>query len=258
MIEEGRNFWTNRQGDFDAEAVRRLGFPCEGDFLERIDGNIHANRMRLIIASDEIPTELSQIIEFLNEASEFDIYGIEVTLFTGKSKGQRILAPRLVGLTESSRERKGTHNRSRWTYEKFTSVVSENYSSEELRLIDDLIRFGKEVSGRDIEWGNGKDRGSFTSRLLIDSQRFSLFSVYTTRQFSTNIGWAYGNNPDLDIRVSERYRSRVSNDLGIQYDRGSWEHGWPMAPLSILSERKVAFEQLITDYVSEMKACGPS
>ncbi len=254
MIDEGRAYWSHRKGNLDTQAVERLGIALDGDFLERIDSNIGSNRMRLIIASDEIPPELKQIIEFLNDASDFDIYGIEVQLFSGKDSNRKILAPRLVGLTEAARERKSSSTGSRWTYERFIEELQRESSSEAVAFADELLRFGEEISGRPVEWGNGKDRGSFTARLLAGGDRFSLFSVYTTGGLSINFGWSYQKYPDLGIDVSEKYRARIRKDLGIDFEQSSWERGWPMTDLLLLAPHKDTLCQIVRDFVDELSS----
>ena len=254
MIDEGRAYWSDRKGSLDSQAMDRLGFALDGDFLERIDSNIGSNRMRLIIASDEIPPELKQIIEFLNDASDFDIYGIEVQLFSGKDGNRKILAPRLVGLTEAARERKGSSAGSRWTYERFIEELQRETSSEAVAFADELLRFGEQVSGRPVEWGNGKGRGSFTARLLAGGDRFSLFSVYTIGELSINFGWSYQKYPDLGIDVSEKYRARIKKDLGIDFEQPSWERGWPMTDLLLLEPHKDALCQIMRDFVDEIRS----
>jgi hypothetical protein len=256
MMDEGRAYWRARNGDLDSQAVDRLGIMLDSDFLERIDSNIGSNRMRLIIASDEIPPELKQIIEFLNDASEFDIYGIEVQLFSGRDRNRKILAPRLVGLTETARERKSSASGtgSRWTYERFVEALQAESSSEAVPFADELIRFGEQVSDRPVEWGNGKGRGSFTARLLLGSNRFSLFSVYTTGELSINFGWSYQKYPDLGIDVSEKYRARIKEELGIEFEQSSWERGWPMTDLLPMKQRKDVLHRIVTDFVQEIRA----
>jgi hypothetical protein len=254
MVDEGRVFWNERKGDLDTQAVQRLGRQLDADFLARIDSNIGSNRMRLIIASDEIPPELKQIIEFLNDASDFDIYGIEVRLFTGKDTNRKILAPRLVGLTETARERKGSTSGPRWSHERFIEDLQHDSPSGAAAFAEELMQFGKQLTGRDVEWGTGKGRGSFTVRLVVGANRFSLFSVYTTAELSVNIGWAYLKYPDLGIDVSEKYRARFKKELGIDFERSSWERGWPMTELMSLKQHKEAFGGILSDFIAEVKS----
>ena len=119
--------------------------------------------------------------------------------------------------------------------------------------------FGAEVSGRPVEWGTGKDRGSFTARLIVGDERFSLFSVYTTGEFSLNIGWGHERLAGMGLDVSEKYRAKANEKLSFDFARTPWERGWPMAKLSALvSDNAEAFKAVVREFVSEVQAAVPA
>lgn len=253
FAEEGEHFWRSRNSDLDTEARRRFGFSLDEEFLHKIDANIHSNKLRLIIAADAVPRELRRIMEFLNETAAFDIWGVEIRLFAAKGSGRKILAPKAVGLTETTKEQK-SRSGTRWDDERFFDVLVQEVSSPEVvNLAEELLSFAKEVSGRDVDWGIGKERGSYTCALLTKNERFSLFSVYTTGQFSVNIGWNFRKQEKLGIEFSAKYRQRVLHDLNIEFDVRTWERGWPMADLSeLLPEKLEDFKQIVRDFAAEI------
>lgn len=254
IIEEGRQFWSARGGDFEIEFVNRLGFSITDDFLRKIDSNLNTNKIRLLIVADEIPSELTRIIEFLNDASQFDVFGIEVRLFASKDKKYKMLAPHLIGFTETTKEKK-EKNSIRWDKERFFNTLASSSQQEKIVLAERLLVFGKELTNREVEWGVGKERGSFTVRLVLSrDERFSLFSVYTTGHFSINIGWNANKFRTSAPDLSETYRKRVLNELGIDLNQTSWEKGWPEADLSTLESKVDLFEIIMTDFVNEVKS----
>jgi len=251
MFEEGREFWNKRGLDFETEALKRLGLSFEGEFVDKVAANLDGNRMRLIIASDGIPSELRTVVEFLNETSSFEVYGLEVRFFATEEESHRILAPRIVGFTERARKRPRGE---RWNAERFFLALEQTGAPQEVDLARDLMDFGVEISGRAVEWGTGKARGSFTARLLVDDERFSLFSVYTTGQFSLNIGWNHERLARIAPDLSERYRAQVKSRLSIDFDRNSWERGWPMADLLVLvPDNAGGFKELLRVFVAEVQ-----
>jgi len=251
MFEEGREFWNKRGLDFETEALKRLGLSFEGEFVDKVAANLDGNRMRLIIASDRIPSELRTVVEFLNETSSFEVYGLEVRFFATEEESHRILAPRIVGFTERARKRPRGE---RWNAERFFLALEQTGAPQEVDLARDLMDFGVEISGRAVEWGTGKARGSFTARLLVDDERFSLFSAYTTGQFSLNIGWNHERLARIGPDLSERYRAQVKSRLSIDFDRNSWERGWPMADLSVLvPDNAGGFKELLRGFVAEVQ-----
>lgn len=146
----------------------------------------------------------------------------------------------------------------RWDRERFFAALAQRNSPEEIALAEDLMAFGIEVSGNAIEWGAGKDRGSFTARLTLGSERFSLFSVYTTGQFSLNIGWSHEKLSRLGLDLSEKYRAEVKSRLSLDFARNGWERGWPMANLSVLiPDNARRFKDLVSEFVSQVGEIVP-
>lgn len=254
FLEEGRVFWRTRQTDIEAEALKRLEVPFDDELIGKITSNTNQNKMRLIIASDNIPPELRRIIEFLNDASAFDIFGIEVRYFAAKEHNYRILAPYLVGFSETTKERKARGTADKWDYDRFFEVLQSQSTTHEVQLADELFNFGKEITGREVEWGVGKERSSFTARLVIGKEKFSLFSVYTTNQFTINIGWNCNRLKRLGIDISEEYRIKVKNELNMEFDQKSWEQGWPTGQLTtLIPATKEAFKALIKEFATKVQ-----
>jgi len=73
---------------------------------QQAEANLRAARLRLLFVADVIPPELRRIIEFLNEQmASTEVLGVEIRNY--ESGDLRALVPRVVGLTEAARERKG-------------------------------------------------------------------------------------------------------------------------------------------------------
>ncbi len=247
LFEEMETFWNTKGSSYEAEAQSRLRISFDREFTERIQSNLDSGKIRLIIAADKLPSELKTVITFLNKATTFDVFGLEVRLFANNDNPGYILAPHLIGTPVPIS--KGT----RWDRERFFAALGSNVSKKETTLAEKLIEFGNEVTGRPGEWGTGKERGSFTSRLAVDSERFSLFSVYTTGNASINIGWNRRFDR-LGLDMAQKYRAKVRDELSIEFDQKTWVRGWPMIKLSKLAKDDAEiFKKLITDFISEVR-----
>nr|WP_319372364.1 hypothetical protein [uncultured Methanobacterium sp.] len=72
----------------------------EEEFWENVANNLKEEKMRLIVVSDEIPRNLQNIIEFLNNKIEStEVLALEIKQFTDNATGTRTLVPRLMGQT---------------------------------------------------------------------------------------------------------------------------------------------------------------
>lgn len=72
----------------------------EEEFWKNVDNNLKEENMRLIVVSDEIPRNLQNIIEFLNNKIEStEVLALEIKQFTDNATGTKTLVPRLMGHT---------------------------------------------------------------------------------------------------------------------------------------------------------------
>lgn len=75
------------------------------EFWNRVKSNLGSRRIRLIFVADRIEAELETIVLFLNEQmKDTTVVALELAQFSDGTA--RILAPRLIGLTPKSIERK--------------------------------------------------------------------------------------------------------------------------------------------------------
>ncbi len=72
----------------------------EKEFWDKVDKNLKEEKMRLIVVSDEIPRNLQNIIEFLNnKIKSTEVLALEIKQFTDNATGTKTLVPRLMGHT---------------------------------------------------------------------------------------------------------------------------------------------------------------
>lgn len=70
----------------------------EEEFWEKVETNLRLERLRLLFVADKIPTELQQIVEFLNrQMRETEVLAVEIRQFEGA--GRQTLVPRVIGKT---------------------------------------------------------------------------------------------------------------------------------------------------------------
>lgn len=87
------------------QAIRNL-LHLDGDttveaFWEKVEHNLRAGKVRLLFVAERIPIELRRLVVFLNERfAEIDVLAVEIKQFY--VNGQRVLAPRVVGITPES------------------------------------------------------------------------------------------------------------------------------------------------------------
>lgn len=93
--------------DEESEAVLQtfLDGRHRDDFWQRVDENLAAGRVRLVVAADAIPSELARVVEFLNDQMRADVRAVELGWFES-ADGRKALVPRIIGVTERTRAAK--------------------------------------------------------------------------------------------------------------------------------------------------------
>lgn len=77
------------------------------EFWTRAGENLRAGKVRMVFVSDEIPRELTRVVEFLNgQMNPAEVIAIEVKQYVGVD-GTKTLVPRVIGQTAEVEARKG-------------------------------------------------------------------------------------------------------------------------------------------------------
>jgi hypothetical protein len=75
------------------------------DFWGQVESNLRSGKARLLFVADELPRELRRLIEFMNEKmTDVEVLGVTVKQYQGQDLDA--LVPRVIGLTEASRDKK--------------------------------------------------------------------------------------------------------------------------------------------------------
>lgn len=250
-----RTVFEKQCGGDDPVAVLAEGLEDDIDadaFRSDVDTNLKAGKIRLVFVADLFPPELRRVVEFLNvQMSPAEVLGIEIRQYVGE--GLQTLVPHVIGRTIPT-----TGSRERWDRDRFFAAVAVSADRDEIRIAEKLLSYAQSLTERDAEWGSGKERGSFTARLTVNGQRFSVFSVYTTGQFSLNMGWGYSSRTERRTEMAERFRLLAKERLGLDFGENVWVNGWPMAPLSLLGAHMDAFKKLTGEFVSDARELASS
>lgn len=74
-------------------------------FWQQVETNLRQGKIRLVFVADAIPKELRRLVEFLNaKMNDVEVLAVEVKQFLGE--GQRAMVPRVIGITEATRQAK--------------------------------------------------------------------------------------------------------------------------------------------------------
>ena len=127
-------YWSSRQESLNDKLRSFLeGEEVDVDaFWNSIDENLKRNKIRLIIAADQLQPETRSVIEFLNnEFKTAEILGLELTCY-GESADDFVIVPRIIGQTqETSLKVSATTSYQQWPYD----LLKDKYKDYENRQL---------------------------------------------------------------------------------------------------------------------------
>ena len=120
-------------------------------FWQQVETNLRAARLRLLFVSDEIPDELTRVVEFLNEQMPgIEVLAVEIKQFRGETG--TTLVPRVIGRTaDPSGRSSGPRGSSRRI--KREEFLERMPSPDVLGVATRLFEVS-EKRGASLVWGN--------------------------------------------------------------------------------------------------------
>ena len=187
-----------------------LGDDSDPDaFWDTARRNLQAGRIRMVFVADVIPTELRQIVRFLQtQLDPADVYAVEVPRYTGS--GRTAIVPRLV--TESAAETaKGAQGqRITWNEEGFFEAIS-NWDPDSQGAARHMLAWAAEQKLR-VRWGTGKSP-TFGPKLDLGDTIYNMFNVYASGRIEIPFGAMHGR---YDNEGSKEELLRALNSIGLE------------------------------------------
>ncbi len=188
--------------------------------LERIKENLDDGVIRFVILMDNLEPRLKDLILYVNQNSQFDVYAVEMEYY--KYKEHEIIIPRIYG-TEVKKDIAVRSTigggRKKWTEQDFFDSIIDHGGEKYQENIKDLYEFSKREAD-DIRWGTGVSFGSFSVFFNNICSR-SIFSVWTNGKLSINFHWMNGNEKIEKFRdeLRERLVREFQFDISENYKR---------------------------------------
>lgn len=139
-----------KQLDPDEEIAKFVGNQFGTDeFWDSVKTNLDAGRIRMVFVSDQIPSELQRIVEFLNrQMNPAEVLAVQIKQYSGS--GLKTLVPRVMGLTAEAVDRKKSGKSMGYPgvdiqLEKADENIQDYYSrlQDFLRSLGDDVQIGQ-------------------------------------------------------------------------------------------------------------------
>jgi hypothetical protein len=154
--------------------------------------------MRLLIAVDRVVDPLRRLVTFLNGASSFDMYLLEVQQYRAPD-GMKIALINVYGGAGMKPDGGGVR-RTAWDEPRFLGALRSEASAASAAVALDLHRFVQEQADSAV-WGTGTSMGSVGFGVRRGGGRLVIFWLNTKGQVSFSTG-ALNRNVPQEARAS--------------------------------------------------------
>jgi hypothetical protein len=139
--------------------------------IESMRQKLSDGKLKFVVLMDQLEDRLKDLITYVNENSEFDIYAVEIEFF--KYEDYEIVIPKLYGA--EVKKPVGTHSPRRWDWPTFQERLRE-HGEDEVVAAQQIIDWA-ERNNIKIDWTSSQRGGFILCFYTDDKKGFYPFGV---------------------------------------------------------------------------------
>ncbi len=180
------------QSTFKCRAAERIKqyFSLSDDevaaLLEKVRQNLNDGSFHFVILMDKLDDRLKNLILYVNQNSQFDIYAVELEYY--KFETQEIIIPRIFGAEVKKDVSRPSSSSARhaWSETELLADAESTFTSEEFKAFRNIYDFSQQHAD-EVNFGTGA-YGSFSPIFTSICPR-SLYTLGTNGRLSFNFDW---------------------------------------------------------------------
>ena len=183
-------------------------------FLEALTDNFDRGVLRFIVMMDHLEDRLKDLIQYLNQNSEFNIYAVEVDHY--QFNDYDIMHPRIFG-HEITKASSLPERRVKWNKDRFITQTKEKLSDKASEVLNLLEFSEKECSS--ISWGSGTVNGSFSPVLKYGELEVTPLSIYSYGDIMVKFHWTTpgSEREKIYIKLVDKFVEVLSDKARLKY-----------------------------------------
>lgn len=156
-----------------------------GFTLDTLKKNLNEGNLKFVILMDSIGERLKDLIVYVNQNSQFDIYAVQLEYY--QFEKYEIMIPKIFGVEVKKNIRSSGGTRRKWNEQDFIIQVKKDLGKHSNKIIDLYDYLKKKADS--INWGTGNVNGSFLPIFNKISKDVSPFSFCTNGEMMIKFDW---------------------------------------------------------------------
>lgn len=156
-----------------------------GFTLDTLKKNLNEGNLKFVILMDSIDERLKDLIIYVNQNSQFDIYAVQLEYY--QFEKYEIMIPKIFGVEVKKNIRTSGSQRKRWTKEEFLQNAKEKSNKHIYETIKDLLEFSYQNADK-ITYGTGSS-GVFIYKMNTLKGEITPFLAKSDGTIQLSLGW---------------------------------------------------------------------
>ncbi|OGM97323.1 MAG: hypothetical protein A2735_03065 [Candidatus Yanofskybacteria bacterium RIFCSPHIGHO2_01_FULL_41_21] len=213
--------------------------------LDLVKNNLSDGILHFVILMDNLDDRLKDLILYVNQNSQFDIYAVELEYY--KHDTYEIIIPRIYGaeVKKDIAVSSSSSLRTSWNEEKLLNQAKELLTDEIYTNFKKIYDFSKEYAD-EVRLGTGQN-GSFNP-IWHSVRDKSLFSLYANGRMGINFHWLV-NDDKSNLAIIDNFKKKLQG-IGFEIP-DNYTEVRPGYDPEIWSPRTDQFIQAVKDVVAK-------
>lgn len=204
-----------------------LGEEESAAFLESIRRNLYEGNLKFVILMDDMDERLKDLIIYVNQNSQFDIYAVQLEYY--KFDAYEIMIPKLFGVEVKKNVAisSGGGSRKKWTKEDFLPTARKQLNAIQYKVVEKVFRFCEQYADH-ITMGTGTETVSINVNFNKFSDERAIFCLKSNGRLGFSLNWvAKKGVSDQQKKLLEKLKERLKSiQINIVDDYDTYGSTW--------------------------------
>lgn len=187
--------------------------------VDSIKRNLQDGNIKFVILMDSVEDRLKDLIVYVNQNSQFDIYAVQMEYY--KFEKYEIMIPKLFGVeVKKSLSSSGSRVMKTWTPDDFLLDAKNRLAAEQYKALEKIFNFSVQNSN-DLILGKGQGKATINPIFSKISER-KIYGLDSDGKLGFHIEWSLSRAINDEAKHKLKLVSEKIKKLGLSVSEGEY------------------------------------